>query len=444
MDEKIGDIGCGDILVENDTILQVGENISAPAGTEIIDAAGMIVMPGLVNAHIHTWMTGLRSLGGNWAGWDFFRTVHKNLGTRYTPRDNYLSSLVGTLNQLNSGATTIFDWCHNNKTPEHSDASIDALFDSGIRAVFGHGTVKPKQKEGEPHFSEIPHPRSELLRLRKGRLSDEKGLVTLAACILGSDYATKEVTLTDFRMVKELDILSSAHIWGRDDRRVKEGYHLLAKEGLLGPKHNLVHGNLLDDAELKVIVDSGVSVTSSATVELASRGAEPLIRRVLALGGFPSIGSDIEVSVAGDMFHVMRYALQTTRLFSNLERQANGLPPSEKAEFFSRDALKWATINNAKALCMEDRIGSLTPGKQADIIMLNSKDLNLFPVLQPTESVVFNAYPSNVDSVWVAGKKVKENGKLLFSDEKLAKVKEELGEAVERLLKEGEITLQNK
>ena len=269
---------------------------------------------------------------------------------------------MGALNQLNSGTTTFFEWCHNNKTPEHTDASIDALFDAGIRAVFGHGTVKPKPKEGEPHFSEIRHPVGEIKRLRNGRLSDDKALVTLAMCILGPDYATREVTLEDFRMAREFDILSSAHIWGRDDRRVKEGYHLIAGEGLLTPKHNVVHGNYLDDAELKVIVDSGAFVTSTPPVELQSGHGEPLSRKVLALGGHPSLGADLEIPVAGDMFHVMRYTLQMVRLFDNRERAVSRMPIME-LNHLSRQALEWTTLNNARTLCLMDRIGSLTPGK---------------------------------------------------------------------------------
>jgi 5-methylthioadenosine/S-adenosylhomocysteine deaminase len=436
MDPDIGDFPSGDVLVEEGKVKSVGQNLTAPHA-ETVDATGMIVLPGLINAHFHGWATALRGMGSDWAGWDFFRTVHRNLATLYTPKDSYLGTLLGSLNQLNSGTTTLFEWCHNNKTPEHTDASIDALFDSGIRSIFGHGTVKPKPREGEPHFSEIPHPIGEIKRLRNSRLSDNRGLVTLAMCILGPDYATQEVTLEDFRMARELDILSSAHIWGRDDRRVKDGYHLIAREGLLGPKHNVVHGNYLDDAELKVIVDSGASVTSTPPVELQSGHGEPLTRRVLALGGRPSLGADLEITVAGDMFHVMRYALQTIRLFDNRERAGSRMPIME-LNHLSRQALEWATVNNARALGLGDRIGSLTPGKQADMIMLKTDDLNLFPANNPVQTVVFQAYPANVDTVWVAGRKVKASGQLLnFPESVLSEKRHELWESNRRLLKDG-------
>jgi cytosine/adenosine deaminase-related metal-dependent hydrolase len=437
MDPDLGDLAAGDILISDGVIEEVGTGLAA-TDAELIDAGGMIVLPGLINAHLHTWMTALRGLGGNWAGYDFFRIVHKNLSMLYTPEDSYLSTLMGSLNQLDCGTTTIFEWCHNNKTPEHSDASIEALFDSGIRAVFGHGTVKPKQKEGEPHFSEIPHPRALVERLRQGRLCDDKARITLAICILGPDYAIEEVTLKDFRLAKELDILSSAHIWGREDRRTKKGYFLLAQENLLGPNHNLAHGNYLKDDELKLIVDNGVSVTTTPFGELQKNPVPTLIGRVRDIGGKPSLGSDHEINTAGDMLAAMRYALQTQRIFDNLTSAAAG-QPVEQVSLEARHALEWATINNAWALRLEDRIGSLTPGKQADLIMLRTDGLNLVPAHDPIMAVVFYANSANVDTVMVAGRKVKAGGKLLFDSLKFEHNQEKLLASGRRLLRDGSV-----
>ncbi len=435
MDPEIGDLPTGDLLIEGDCVLAVGEKLDAQ-DAEILDASGKIVIPGLINAHLHTWETALRGIGGDWRGPEYFRVVHANLAPRYTPGDTYLGNLLGTLNQIDSGTTTIFDWCHNNATPEHSDAAIDGLIDSGVRAVFGHGTVKPDPKEGEPHYSRIPHPREEIMRLRKERLSDDGGLVTLAMAILGSDYSTLEVTLHDFRLAREYGLLSSAHIWGTPDRLVKEGYHRLKEEGLLGPDHNIVHGNYLEDEELRVIVDAGVSVTATPAVEAQKHPAEPLTGRVMALGGRPSIGADIEIYLEGDMFYVMRFALQCERIFDNL---AHASPESagKKRMLTARHALEWATINNARALGLEERIGSLSPGKQADIVLLRAGDINMFPVNDPVQAVVFHAGRSNVDTVFVAGRRVKEGGRLLYSESDLASKKQQLADSGRRIMEEG-------
>jgi cytosine/adenosine deaminase-related metal-dependent hydrolase len=140
MDPTFGDVPNGDVLIAGDRIAAVGVGLSAPEGADVIDARGMIALPGLVNAHQHTWQTGIRGIAGDWTLSDYGRHMHAGLATRFTPDDIYLANLVGALNQINGGVTTLFDWCHNNPSPEHSDRAIDGLAESGIRAVFGHGT----------------------------------------------------------------------------------------------------------------------------------------------------------------------------------------------------------------------------------------------------------------------------------------------------------------
>jgi 5-methylthioadenosine/S-adenosylhomocysteine deaminase len=433
MDPALGDFAPGDILIEDALIVRVGPGLDPPPGAEVIEARNMIAIPGLINAHLHTWETALRGIGGDWAGREYFRIVHAGLAPIYTPEDTYLGNLAGALSQLDAGATTLFDWCHNNATPAHSDAAVDALFESGMRALFGHGTVKPDPKEGEPHYSQIPHPAAEIRRLRTGRLSSDDALVTLAMAILGSDYSTLEITLHDFRLAREWGLLSSAHIWGDAARLVPDGYAHLKKEGLLGPDHNIVHGNYLTDDELALIIDSGVSVTATPPVEMQKHPAESLCGRVLALGGKPSIGADIEIYTAGDMFHVMRFSLQSQRIFDNVRFDVDGTE-GEKTILLAREALAWATINNARALGLEARIGSITPGKQADIVLLRTDSLNMMPVNDPVQAVVFHAGRENVDTVFVAGKKMKENGKLIRSGEVLSRLRERLAASAERLL----------
>ena len=142
LDDAIGDHREGELLYEGDTILAAGKALGATAD-EVIDASDKIVMPGLVNAHMHTWETALRGIGAEWMTADYMRLIHLNLATRYTPQDDYLANLVGALGQIDAGTTTLVDWCHNITTLEHAERAIDGLRDSGIRAVFAHGTAKP-------------------------------------------------------------------------------------------------------------------------------------------------------------------------------------------------------------------------------------------------------------------------------------------------------------
>ncbi|MBS29055.1 MAG: cytosine deaminase [Alphaproteobacteria bacterium] len=413
MDRKTGDFAKGDVLVNGTDIEKIGKSIRSPGATAI-DASGMIVMPGFVNAHIHTWQTGIRGIAGNWSIPEYLGAMHAQMAPRYTANDTYLGNLVGALNQINLGATTIFDWCHNNATPAHSDAAIDGLRESGIRALFGHGSPKPDAKKGQTPFTHIPHPRSELVRLRNGALSDDDGLIILAMAALGVDFSIWDVVEHDFRLAKELGLIISTHVWGAPSRLNPDGYKKLAKLKLLDRRHNLVHGNYLSDSELKLVLDSGASVTVTPEVEIQMGHGIPLIGRVRALGAKPSLGIDVECNISGDMFTVMRMALQPQRLLDNQATFKKTRAPVSSLSISAREALEWATIEPARAMGLDRKIGSLKPGKQADIIMINGRDLNLFPVHNPVESVVFHANGGNVDTVMIAGKIQKRGGKLRY------------------------------
>lgn len=453
IDPRIGDLDRGDLLVINERIAEVAPHIDAPAD-RIIDGTGTVVLPGLINAHVHTWESALRGIGGDWAGSDYFTFFHAKLAPLYTPQDTFIGTLIGSLAQIDAGVTAVFDWCHNNATPAHTDAAIDALFESGVRSVFGHGTVKAHPKPGEPHFSQVPHPISEIRRLRTGRLSGDDGLVKLAMAILGPDYATLEVCRQDFRAARDFGLLSSAHVWGRDNRLVPGGYRTIAAEGLLDADHNATHLNYLEDDELKVLIDSGASITSTTTGEMNNHVRPSVSGRVRRLGGHPSIGTDSEVATKGDMFEAMRSALRIQRLYANMEtlrRLEEGRDGAvaefarnnlktigtggsfiEKVSFRTREVLEWATINNAKALRIDHLVGSLSPGKQADVIMVRRDALHIVSAQDPVQAVVSYAQSSDVDTVMIAGRIVKEKGKLKFSG--LEKRLEELHISAERLL----------
>ena len=206
---------------------------------------------------MHTWQTALRGYAANWTLLEYFRRMHAGLATLFAPDDIYVATLVGALNQINCGATTLVDWCHNNPTPEHTDAAVRGLIESGIRAVFFHGSPKPEPKPGEPHFSEVPHPRREVERLLAGPLADRDGLVTLGLAILGPHYSTLDVALHDFRLARELDLIASMHQGGgpgEDTRRLGEADRGRPRR----PHVNIVHGNDLPDDLLQRLIDLGV------------------------------------------------------------------------------------------------------------------------------------------------------------------------------------------
>jgi cytosine/adenosine deaminase-related metal-dependent hydrolase len=386
-----------------------------------------------VNAHQHTWQTGIRGVAGDWSLGDYMGHMHANLATQFTAEDLYLANLLGALNQINCGATALFDWCHNNPTPEHSDRAVDGLEESGVRALFGHGTPKPDvEADGIPH-SHRPHPREEIERLRTGRLADGDARVTLGMAIRGPSISPYETVVHDLEIAREFDLIASAHMGGRFRSMTEDALARLAKDGLLGPDYNIVHGNQLSDDEFRLIAGHGATVTSCPEVEMQMGHGHPVTGRLLALGAAPSLGVDIESNISGDMFTVMRMALQHQRAADNQLVLDTRESPA-KVSISARQALEWATIEGARAMGLADRIGTLTPGKAADLILIRTTDLNLYPVHDPLETVVFQAGFSNVDTVLIGGKIVKKGGELVYP--KLQEKKEQLAESGRRLLRD--------
>ena len=418
MDSGVGDLRSGDVLIDDGRIAEVATVIVAPEA-ELVDATGCIVLPGLVNAHQHTWQTALRGVAGNWTILEYFHHVHAGLATRFRPEDIYISNLVGALNQINCGATTLVDWCHNNPTPAHSDRAIDALVESGIRAAFFHGSPKPDPKPGQKPFWETPHPRAEVERLMQ-RLPANGGLVTLGLAILGPHYSTYAVAQQDFRLAREFGLIASMHCAG-GEARTPDGWDRLATEGLLGDNNNIVHGQTLTDAQLAFMLERGVTFSLTPETEMTQGHGFAITGRLRKLGAKPSLGVDLESSISGDLFSVARMALASQRAIDNAESRASTGQLPTTSSIHCREALEWITIEGARMLKMEDRIGSLTPGKQADVILVRADDLNMWPVHDPVTSVVMQASVANVDTVLIAGEFRKRHGKILYPQLELRK-----------------------
>ncbi len=407
-----GDLERGDLLVEDDRIAAIAPSLAPAAGsaTEVIDAEGFILIPGLINAHLHTWQTALRGIAANWTLLEYFRKMHAGMATVFEPADLHIATLVGALNQLNCGTTTLVDWCHNNRTPEHNDAAIEGLREAGLRAAFFHGTPKPDPKPGERPFWEVPHPRAELERLRTAHHG--KGLLEVHAAVLGPHYSTLEVALHDFRMARELDCIASLH-QGGGPARTPDGWQRLEAEGLLGEHVNIVHGHALDDTQLARFCGLGMSFSAAAENEMTQGHGFPITGRLKALGKAPSLGVDLESVLSGDMLSQARVALGMQRSLDNAaHREAHGsIPPTSTVT--TREALGWVTIEGARMLRALDRIGSLAPGKQADLVLIRATDLNMRPVHDPVSTVVMQTGLANIDSVMVAGQWKKRHGRLL-------------------------------
>jgi cytosine/adenosine deaminase-related metal-dependent hydrolase len=359
--------------------------------------------------------------------------MHAGLATVFRPEDIYIATLVGALNQINCGTTTLVDWCHNNPTPDHTDAAVRGLMESGIRAAFFHGSPKPEPKPGEPHFSEIPHPRREVERLLAGPLADRDGLVTLGLAILGPHYSTLDVAMHDFRLARELKLIASMH-QGGGPAKTPDGWEKLIETGLVGAGINIVHGNDLPDDLLDRMVDLGVSFSVTPENEMIQGHGFPITGRLLKRGVRPTIGIDLESVLAGDLLGVTRVALSMQRALDNAEsRKTSGTIPVTTT-IPVREALRWITTEGARMLGREHQIGSLTPGKLADLVIINASDLNLVPVHDPVATVVMQTSLANIEAVMIGGAWKKRNGRLLV--EGLEAKKELLAQSGRRLVQD--------
>jgi cytosine/adenosine deaminase-related metal-dependent hydrolase len=334
------------------------------------------------------------------------------------------------------------DWCHILRDSEMTDAAIDALEESGIRAVFARGTVKPPERAGEIPYFKKPFPREEIHRLRSGRLASDDRLVTLAMAILGPDWGEYDVAAHDIRLAREYGLINSAHTYGRKGKRVVEdGYPRLAREGLLGPDHNIAHGNCFSEDELKIVLDAGCTITATCLTEALNYEQPAMLGRIMQFGAAPSLGTDCDPYFNSSMLWVARHAFQEQRAMDNRSlRESGQWPAAGQHATHTRDALEWATLGGARALRLDRKLGSLAPGKQADIVMIDARGMNIFPALpggDPAHAVLMYAETADIENVMIAGKFVKRAGKLAFPEERLQKLQQELLASRLRMMQEG-------
>jgi cytosine/adenosine deaminase-related metal-dependent hydrolase len=412
VDDKLGNFWRADVLIEGTQVAAVGPDLEVNDARQI-DAAGKLLIPGFVDAHRHVWQAAIRGVAADFSYLQYDFTVHGLMTPVYRPEDVYIGNRLGIAEALNAGVTTTMDWCHVARSPDHSDEAIRALKESGARAVFAHA---PPFGAGITEWaveSVLLHP-DDIRRVREVHFSTNEGLVTMAAALRGAEYSTMEVTRHDVELSRELDLFATYHVgcgtFGPKYKAITE----MHAEGLVDPGSNWVHCNTISDKEFRMLAEAGATVTVCPGEDTSS-GEGPLpIGRARAAGIQPSFGVDIVTATGGDMFTQMKVALAYERARTNDAAVNEGRDP-EKLEWTTTDVLRSATLEGARACGLEARVGSITPGKAADLVLLDP-GVNLAPVSHPVGSIVVAGDLSNVDTVFVDGQIVKESGRLVGTD----------------------------
>src|SRR5262245_13070933 len=437
-----GEFVKADVLVEGKLIKAVGPNLSAGGASEI-DARGKIVMPGFVDTHHHQAWTAIRSSipdsiliddgsGTPSAAQNYFGNVLLGFAPVYRPEDVYISELFGGLAQLDNGVTTVHDVSQIHHSPEHSDAAIKALFDTGRRAAFGYFESAGAAFIGTNPDNKYP---TDARRIKKQWFSSSDQLVHM---IMGV-----EVYLPNYQLAwdigRELQLQLAAHILSPFGirpilDRLADG---TAGNGSLGlrpqDRHLFIHMTGMSDKGWNRVKEVGAHVSIAFPIEMNMRHGIPPIHKMQQLGIEPSLSTDVETNMTADFFTQMRSAMTMQRMVVNQEVLNSGdfttftggvspgsawppLPPGTMPLLNVRDVLRYATINGAKHLGLDGKTGTLTPGKEADIIILDGTHINVFPVNHVPGAVVQMMERSNVETVIVAGKVRKWKGKLLDVD----------------------------
>ncbi|MFC6936065.1 amidohydrolase family protein [Actinomadura yumaensis] len=414
MDGALGDLPGGAVLIEDDRIAAVARDAEEFAGVdaERIDAAGGFVLPGMVDSHRHTWMALLRAVSADMSLPQFLASTFYGTGSVLQAADLGTASLVGALEALDAGVTTIMDCCDCVNTPAHADAAVEALAEAGIRAVYAYGMQK--YDFSPPGFAAHADRIADARRLRAGALSSDGGLVRMG--MLLSDFGTVPFadTAAEVRAARDLGVLVASHTAAATTSILLKGLREMDDHGLLLPGHVHIHCPALDGQEWRMLADTGAKVTIAPETEMQMGMGHPPFRAAIDAGIAPGVSTDIVCVGSGDLFSQMRLGLQTQRMLDNDRVHATGTMPWTIG-LSTRDALAWGTVNGADVLGLGDRIGSLTPGKKADVIVVRPR-LGLVPSSHPVGSVVLQSTAADVDTVLVDGVVRKRDGRLVGVD----------------------------
>ncbi|MFI6461353.1 amidohydrolase family protein [Streptomyces sp. NPDC050528] len=430
LDDTLGDVPGGDVRVRDGVITQIGVGLRPGPDTEIVDARGRLVIPGLIDTHRHVWQGAIAGFTPQITGYGYGPAVLTGISLKHTPADIYAGTLWGALQALDAGITTIGDWAHALQSADHADANLRGLHESGIRGLFFYGGPGPADDDPNP-----PHP-LDARRMRDEHFPGDGGIsgtgdngrLRMGMALRGPCFTSPERNRQDFAFARELGLPISIHVGMAG---TADAVTALQRDGLLGPDVNYIHANQLTDEEMDLIAASGGTVTITPSTDMLMQfGTYPATGRALERDIVSGLGVDTICSAGTDLFSEMRLALAAERSRANAESLARNELVHEVA-LHQRDMLRLATLGGAQVLGLADRTGSLTPGKQADIAVVDLRSPHLDGFGDPVAMLVLGAGPADVETVLVGGEFTKRDGTLVGTH--AAKAQDLMHETQDRL-----------
>jgi cytosine/adenosine deaminase-related metal-dependent hydrolase len=414
----------GDVLVVGEKIDAVGPNLEAPADALEIDATGGIVMPGMIDTHRHMWQTALRGYGADWTLTQYFVFFYLEWGKIFRPQDVHAGNLLSAIEALDAGVTTTVDWSHGLQTVDHADAAVDALEAVPGRFVLAYGNLQqgPWEWSTSPDFKRF-------IDRRFGARSDMLGF-QMAFDVTGDPEFPEKAA---FEVARELGapVTTHAGVWGATN---DDGIRLMHEHGFMTPETIYVHATTLtEDSYHRIAATGGSCSVSTESEQSAGQGYPPTwqLRRF----DIPvSLSMDTSVWWSGDLFSAMRTTLGADRSREHLEAHAKQETVTNH-HLRAEHVVDWATRGGSRALRMDSLVGSLEPGKKADVVLIKNDDSPvMFPIVHPYGHVAFQAQRGDVQTVVVNGRVVKHAGRLVDVD--LAAARRAVEETVEFAMRE--------
>ncbi|XVV14176.1 amidohydrolase family protein [Actinoplanes sp. CA-131856] len=414
MDDSHTVLPGADVLVVDGRIAEVGTGLTAPEGALEIDATGGVIMPGMIDTHRHMWQTAMRGYGADWTLTQYFVWYYLESGKLFRPEDIHAGNLLAAIEAIDAGVTTTVDWSHGLQTADHADAAVDALEAVPGRFVLAYGNIQqgPWEWATSDAFRDF-HRR----RVDGGKLAGFQ----MAFDVTGDPAFPEKAA---FEVARELGVAVTTHagVWGATN---DDGIRLMHENGFMGPSNVYVHAATLTHDSYNRIAATGGSVSvSTESEQSAGQGYPPTYQ--LRHHDIPvSLSMDTSVWWSGDLFSAMRTTLGADRSREHLEAHSKQETVTH-AHLRAEHVVEWATRGGARALGMDSQVGALTPGRQADIVLIkNDASPVMFPVLHPYGHVAFQAQRGDVHTVMVGGRVVKQDGRLVGVDLAAARAKVE-------------------